>query len=221
MKKIFLIISFCFCLFLISSCKTGVDYSAYVSELRLAVYEGKSENFKAVLNAEKKEYPFIADGYVGEMKNTLILKVEFLNGSPDDASAIISYGEISNSANLSYNPVSGKSTASVTVNELPSSATVTVELTSGEISEKLTLSSVVFDKTINYSDAISSVASSDKETVDALFSNETAKAEIHVRIISGNGKNFYYVGFVENGGKTTAYLVDGETAEVLAKKTVN
>lgn len=223
MKKFFKFKSFIVlaCFIILSStllgCSKSVDYTPYVSQLRLSVYQGSTQNFKVTAYAEKRETPFIPNGVVGELINVVIVKVEFLNGSPSDASLNLYYGEKTLTAPLTYNPVSEKCTATINVESLPSSPSVTVEITTGETTEKLTLSSVIFNNTISYQEAINSAVNADKELSNKLFSGEVL-AEINVRIIVGDGKNYYYVGLVEKGGNTTAYLVDGETGSVLAKR---
>ncbi len=218
MKKFICALIAILCLGIFCSCQKPYDFSKHVSQLRLNVYEGESDNFKVTVSSEQRENPFIADGYVGQMQNVLIIKVEFKTSSPNDATAVINYEGQSLNATLSYNPVSGKSSAMIGVENLPKVANISVDVTSGEICEKLSLSSVIFDKTIDYLTAISAVQSSDKETVNRLFFDGEVLAEIHVRLISSNNKIYYYIGFVESDGKTSAYLVDGESATVLAKK---
>ena len=220
-KKILAIlaaVSLCFGVLI--SCKNNLNLDGYISQLRLSVYEGENQNFKATIYAEKREVPFNADGIIGEIKNALIIKVEFLNGSPDDVNATISYGVEKYETALTYNPVSQKSSANIYVQNLPTLSSVNVEITSGDSSEKLTLSSVIFDNTITYTEALNSVVNANKEKMETLFSSSGGAAEIHVRIILGDGKNYYYVGVVEKGGKTTAYLIDGEAGSVLAKKEI-
>ena len=211
------IISFAFTLV---GCGETVNLDEYISQLRLSVYEGESQNFKVVCYAEKRETPFNADGVVGEIKNAVIIKVSFLNGAPNDANATLSYGSESYQTALNYNPVSEKSNATVYVENLPSLPSINIEITSGDICEKVTLSSVIFDNTVTYSEALKSVINSDKEKSNRLFGGGEESAEIHVRLIRTDGKNYYYVGIVEKGGKTSAYLVDGETATILAKKDI-
>lgn len=205
----------------ITSCNKELDLSSYVSQLRLAVYEGESQNFKAVAYTEKRETPFNADGVVAEIKNAVIIKISFLNGSPNDVTATLSYGVENYETSLTYNPVSEKSTATIYVQNLPTSPSVNLTVTSGDVTEKLTLSSVIFDNTVTYNEALKSVVNSDKERVDKLFNEGNVSAEIHVRLICADGKNYYYIGFVEKGGKTTAYLVDGESAKVIASKSLS
>ncbi len=221
MKK-FIVFILCVCsAFLLFGCNGEFDYSSYVSELRKTIYEGESQTFLVSLYAEQREDPFIDDGYVGKIKNAVIVKVEFKEGSANDVKAVITYGNETLNASLSYNPVSGKSSAIITVENLPETAGVNVEITSGEICENVTLSSVVFDKTVDYKEAIKSAVNSDKGIIEKLFEEGNVTAEIHVRLICSDDKNYYYIGFVERSGKTHAYLIDGETANVLAKKTIN
>ncbi|MBO5889014.1 MAG: hypothetical protein J6Q58_02615, partial [Clostridia bacterium] len=71
---------------------------------------------------------------------------------------------------------------------------------------------------LSYSEVLESVRKNDSQIVKELFNNTNVSTEIHIRIISDKNKNYYYVGLSEKSGKTHAYLVDGITGEVLAKK---
>ena len=54
-----------------SSCKNSIDLSVYISELRLGIYECTSEEFNVSVLVEEREYPFIAEGFVGTIKKVL------------------------------------------------------------------------------------------------------------------------------------------------------
>ena len=76
---------------------------------------------------------------------------------------------------------------------------------------------VNLENTIGYERAISAIKSSDGDKLSEYFSNEEY-GEIMIRLIENDGALYWYVGFTD-GNETTAYLVDGKTAEILESRT--
>lgn len=221
MKKfivmLFLTLFACFSALAFSGCEKSADLSPYVSQNRMQIYGGKSENFDLTLYAERREEPFIGDGYVGEMKNVLIIKLDGVGG--DVASADVTVVYDNEEKVFAYDKGVRNSNVSA-VEKLPQSPTVTAKITRGDKSETIELYSKKLSTDCTYIEAIDAVQKYDGETVERLFYGNRALAEINVRLISDDGKNYYFVGFIEEGGKTSAYLIDAETATVIATRTV-
>lgn len=217
MKKYFCLIVTLIMLTAVISCKAEVDLSYYVSELRENVYVGEVENLKVSVFAEKRETPFIADSYVGKLKNQLIVKIDGENAVIDDAEITITYDKTTVSGNFDYSPIGGKYVCTIQVENLPKSGSINGVLKTGGKELELLLTSGVLSDSISAKDALNSVKKADNKTVEKLFGNGKVEAEIHVRIMADKTRNYYYVGFVTKDG-TYAYLVDGKTGEVLAKK---
>ena len=94
------------------------------------------------------------------------------------------------------------------------------KITVGDKSEVIELYSQKLATDCTYLEAIDAVQNYDGETVERLFYGNRALAEINVRLISDDGKNYYFVGLIEEGGKTSAYLIDAATKTVIATRTV-
>ena len=221
MKKYFTL--FClslfafFCALTFSGCDKAADLSPYISQNRLQIYSGKSENYSLSVYAERRESPFIGDGYAGDMKNVLILKLNPASGDLTAANVSVVYDN--EEKVFSYDKGVRNSNV-LTVETLPESPTVTAKITVGDKSETVELYSQKLSTDCTYKEAVDAVQNYDGETVERLFYGTRALAEINVRLISEEGKNYYFVGFIEEGGKTSAYLIDAATKTVIATRTV-
>ena len=199
------------------SCKAEVDLSYYVSQLRENVYACEVDNLKITVYPEKRETPFIADSYVGKLKNQLIVRIDSQTLAIDDAEITLSYDKITVGGSFSYSPIGGKYVCVIDVEELPNSGSINAVIKYSGKESNAVLQSVVNSDSISAKDVINSVKKHDSNTVEKLFNSGKVEAEIHVRIMSDGNRNYYYVGFVCKD-VTYAYLVDGKTGEILAKK---
>ena len=202
-----------------SSCKNSIDLSVYISELRLGIYECTSEEFNVSVLVEEREYPFIAEGFVGTIKKVLTVKLEPLNRSFDDATISLTYDDYNVTGDFVYSPISGKYVAEIFVDKLPNSASLNGTLKSGDETFNLELNTKVVSGNLDYLEVLKKVSEKEDKIVNELFNNTNVSTEIHIRLISEKNKNYYYVGFTNKSGKIYAYLVDAKTGEILAKKT--
>ena len=199
------------------SCKAEVDLSYYVSELRQNVYVAEIDGLKVTVYPEKRETPYIADSYVGKLKNVIIVKIDSENVVIDDAKISLTYDKTTVNGNFIYSPISCKYTSQIEVENLPTSANIDATIICAEKEYKFSLLSVVNSKTITAKQALESVKKSDSGVVDKLFNVGKVEGEIHVRIMADGDRTYYYVGLISKD-EIYAYLVDGKTGEVLAKK---
>ncbi len=219
MKKTFLMFVMAISLAVLSSCASSIALSMYVSQRRTNSYSGSKDGYTVTVYCEERETPFITDGYVGEMKNYLIIRLEKQGEALKDAGVFISYDDVLVDASFNYNPLNGKYTAEEQVDRLPITKTLSVEITDEDKQIKLTLNSEVLDGAIDVNKALKCVQNYDKEVINSLFKKGQLGTEIRVRLLCSDGRNYYYVGF-SNSKKTIAYLVDALTGEVLAKKDI-
>ena len=217
-KKIICALLLVSALFINASCKKSLDLTVYVSQLRLGVYQGVSENFDLTLYSESKEKPFAIDGFVGEMGNVLIVKLNGTKTLSDGVKITVKYDDYECSGEFKLNPVNSTYTAEIEVENLPNTPNVLAFIETEEVKEQVSLVSKVSASKLDYKSVLKFVQDSDSETVKKLFTSNVS-TEIHIRIIPEKGKNYYYVGFNNKDGSISAYLVDGETGEVLARRT--
>ena len=204
---------------MLSSCASTLSLSMYVSERRTGCFTGSKDGYTVTVYTSERETPFITDGYVGEIKSHLIIRLEKQGEALDNASIFISYDDVLVDASFTFNPINGKYTIDEQVDRLPISKTLNVEITNGEERVEMVLDSKVLDGVIDVNKALKSVQNYDKEVINKMFKNAKPGVEIRVRLLCGDGRNYYYVGFA-NSKKTIAYLVDALTGEVLAKKDI-
>ena len=219
MKKVFCLICTVFMFMAVFSCKAEVDLTAYISELRENIYIGEVDGIKVTVYSGKREKPFIADSYVGEMKNILTIKLENQSVMTDDASIEISYDKITKNGDFEYHPIGGKYTTTIEVDTLPNTAQINAKLKCNGKEQEIVLLTTVSSNSISPKQALEFVKKHDKKTVEEIFESGKVEAEIHVRIMADGERNFYYVGFALKDGTIKAYLVDGKSGEILAKKT--
>lgn len=221
MKKFIFIIQLTIFAFLgalaFTGCEKSADLSPYISQNRLQIYGGKSESAELTVYAERREKPFIGDGFVGDIENVLIIKLDGVGCDITSADVTVVYD---NEEKVFAYDKGVRNSNVLTVEKLPESPTVTAKITRGDSSETIELYSKKLSTDCTYGDAIDAVQNYDGETVERLFYGNRAIAEINVRLISDDGKNYYFVGFIEEGGKTNAYLIDAETKTVIATRTV-
>ena len=217
-KKIICALLLVSALFINASCKKSLDLTVYVSQLRLGVYQGVSENFDLTLYSESKEKPFAIDGFVGEMGNVLIVKLNGTKTLSDGVKITLKYDDYECSGEFKLNPVNSTYTAEIEVENLPNTPNVLAFIETEEVKEQVSLVSKVSASKLDYKSVLKFVQDSDSETVKKLFTSNVS-TEIHIRIIPEKGKNYYYVGFNNKDGSISAYLVDGESGEVLARRT--
>ena len=219
MKKTFLMVAISISLAVLSSCASATTLSMYVSQRRTGVYSGSKDGYTVTVYAEERETPFITDGYVGEIKSYLVIRLEKQGEAINDAGIFITYDDVLVDTSFTFNPINGKYTVEQQVDRLPISKTLNVEISDEDKRVEIALESAVLNGILDVNQALKCVQNYDKQVINALFKNGQAGAEIRVRLLCGDGRNYYYVGFA-NSKKTIAYLVDALSGEVLAKKDI-
>ena len=117
-------LSACFCAVTLSGCGKGADLSPYISQNRLQIYSGSSENYELSVYAERREDPFIGDGYTGDMKSVLILKLSQKSGDLTAANVTVVYN---NEEKVFSYDKGVRNSNLIVVETLPESPTVTAK----------------------------------------------------------------------------------------------
>lgn len=197
------------------SCKKD-RLSSAVSQIRSDIFKGNGETYSVEVYSEEKEFPFINDRFVGEKKTCLVVKIK--DCFEKNLTVTLSYGGKNYSSPLSYLNVSNSLTATVLVPKLPvSSIDVTLSSESGE--DSFTVYSVKKSDVISPLTALNCVNKSEKDFVSSLYVNGVFSCEIYIRLLAEGDYNFYYVGFAQGDNKITAFLLDGQSGEIIAGKT--
>ncbi|MCD8372930.1 MAG: hypothetical protein LUD27_06495 [Clostridia bacterium] len=210
MKKFFCLI----CLFAVfalpsGGCKSKLDYSDYISELRYDVflYSGDSEEIKVYCS--EREAPYAADGIKGEMNGLIEIYAKFeKNYSSVSVDIDGSGGE------MSYMTVKDCWYISFSGGFETDSLEATLD-TDGKRNE-YTLVSVLSEGVMDGKNALECVI----EHNGALFESKTENGifcgEIYIRLLFDE-RCYYYVGVCGRDKNIQAYLVNGETGRIIAE----
>ena len=219
MKKILVTLCIIVSLLFVSSCKNEIDLSMYLSQNRTSVYTAVSENYTVTLYGEEREDPFLSDGFVGTIKKFITVRIEDCKKLLDDASITISYDGVTLKGNFEYSPLSGKYITEFEVENLPSKSEISAVIKNDGEEYTFTLSGYNLSGE-NYKSALQAVSKSASGYLDKLKSNGSYLMEVRLRTIYQEDRIYYYVSIIDKQGKTLAYLVDGESFEILASKTI-
>lgn len=220
-KKISFIIVVVLTFLSVGACKENIDLSMYVSQNRKNIYIGESENYTVTAYCEERENPFVSDTFVGVLNNIITIKIDGKNAKIDGEKVKFSIDEKEYNSPFNYNPINGKYTCEIIVDKLPKTPSIILTVYKEEgVSENVEIFAKLKSETLSSEQILQSVSNYDNQTISRLFRAERVVCEIHIRLLYDDDKNYFYVGFIEEGGKTTAYLVDGKTGKILATKKV-
>ena len=178
----------------------------YLSENRYAVYEGETAGCKIKAASVRREYPYNADGLVGEL-STLFEVTVTLEEKTDAPKISFTVNETNYGGELSYDTVSGVYAYSCTLELWEESVTFEV----GDF--------IVEAKRINETDNTDLILKALEENESELLSSYGSGVflgEIHLRLIHDD-KLYYYVGLIGKDGETVSLLTDDQ-GTVLARR---
>ena len=219
MKKIIVSVFILCALIVVSSCKNEIDLSIYLSQKRTAVYTVSDEDYTLILYGEEREDPFISDGYVGSMKKFVTVRVEDCKRSLDDASVSITYGDVTLTGKFEYSPLNGKYIIEMETSKLPTAKEITAVIKNA--GEEKTVTLLGYDSSkIDCNKALISVSKNAEDYLNKLKNGNNLSIEVRLRTIFQEERIYFYVSIIDKSGKTVAYLVDGQSFEILASKTI-
>ncbi len=222
MKKMFLAGSLLLCLAALlpaAGCAKKIDLTDYVSEFRSDIYTGTQEEYSVFASVSYKEYPYVADGNVGETEPLL----EVTLSVPDNTktySLSFSYGEIEKQAELSFDSVMMVHTWSESL-PAPSETEIEFTITSDEEDAQpvcITAKSAKQENTLSLSDLLTRVSQAESDRFAALTSERSFLGEMYVRLLYEADDCFYYIGLIDRNGKVYSMLADAETGEIIATR---
>lgn len=195
----------------LSGCMKKVDYTKYVSEKRSNIFMYEDDSAAVKIHCSKKEQPYAADGYKGEMSDLVEIYVTLPKVYDTVEVSVETFqGE------MSYQAVEKRFYLSLSA---PEFTTQSVDVTLNYDGESKTVSalSVKDGGVMSCDDAVKCVAEHAKELFDSLTSNGLFDGEIFVRLLYDEGC-YYYVGVCDKSKHVTAYLIDGEKGKVISTK---
>ena len=199
------------------ACNPTPDYISYVSELRKDIFVGEKDNFYVVVFSGSKEKPATFDGLKNQTFLTLTFKVTQKEDTGSQLQIKFKTGEKEYVKALEFNPVKSTLSCEVEVACLPEK-TLDVAIICGETTTLVSTVSKLKDTTISYSKALDIAVENASEFLQEHTEKGKLNCEIVIRLLCENDRNFYYVGFVCDQGLKLAFLINGETGEIIAKK---
>lgn len=211
--------------------KKQLDLFSYVSELRdnvllaeLPRENGNNENESRVsltVQSYLREQPYIDDGAAGTTERIAIFYFSEEDGSN---TYIISFNAPETAGRdrggeMSYDDAKKQYyyTCSLNLSEV-SELPVTVKNAKTGKEYVFTAKTVKTQATLSPRAVLAAFESAESEALAPLKSEYDFTGEIRIRLIESDGKTYYYLGIIATDKTTVSYLLDGETAKILAKR---
>ena len=213
---ILLITSLCLsvCTLFLSACNQPLDLTQYVSEYRSNVFVYTQKDFSVKARSVEKEYPYVADGYKGEITHRTEIFITLPKGV-ESCSVRFSIDGKEYGGDASYDNVKQQFYFSCGANA-SSLHTLPLALTFCGEEQQLSLPSVRDDE-LTLPQVLDAVFSQEKELLKSLQNGKDFLGELYVRLLYEDAP-YFYVGVVDRNCNTTAFLLDGKSGKILAKR---
>ncbi|MDE6667842.1 MAG: hypothetical protein K2K38_05795 [Clostridia bacterium] len=195
------------------ACSKQVNYCDYISESRTDIFVYRDDATEIKIHCSKKEQPFSADGYKGEMCDLVEIYVSLAKNPQELEVQVEGLG-----GEMNYQAVTRQYYLSLTAAAFNKSG-VEVALTADGKQQTYTALSVKDGKVMSCEKAVECVAEYASELFEGMTSNGLFDGEIFVRLLYDEGC-YYYVGVCNKEKHVTAFLIDGERGKVIAKKEI-
>lgn len=195
------------------ACTKQIDYTNYVSESRSNIYIYKDDETEIKLQCVKREQPFAADGFKGELCELIEIFVTLPKNPQEVEISVNGLG-----GEMNYQAVTRQYTISFSSSAFAGDE-LSANLTLDGKEQTYTLLSVKHDGILSCENAVLCVVEYAKELFDGLTANGIFDGEIFVRLLHDDGC-YYYVGVCDKTKKISAFLIDGERGKVIAKKQI-
>jgi hypothetical protein len=215
-KRIFILFLPCLVCLLVG-CKSKIDYTPYISELRSNILLATSEEFSLKIYAVKKEIPYRADGIPREKTTRLEAYLHAPAGNEScDLSFTIDGREFQ--GEMSFDNVKAEYFFACTL-DISDAKQIPCTIQYGNQTIELTAYSIRTENTLTAINILSILEIEEQ----ALFSSMTDKygfsGEIYIRLIYEDSP-YYYVGIIERSGVSHAFLINAQSGKILAKRTM-
>lgn len=200
-----------------TGCKSTIDYTLYVSELRSNILLAEAENLSLRIYAVDKEIPYQADGVPRETTKRL---EAYLHAPEGDKNCQISFTFAGQDyhGEMSFDNVKAEYFFSCTldvsqITELP------CRIDYGDERVELTARTVRTEHTLTPQRVLTILETSEQELFTSMTDSYGFAGEIYIRLIYEDSP-YYYVGIIERNGAVHAFLINAQTGKILAKRTM-
>ncbi len=204
-----------FIIALFSACKKQLDYFSYVSELRSNILLAQTDEYLLTVYAVEKEYPYAADGVKRETSKRT--EIRLLAPSGDKTYEIAFCVDNKNyGGEMSYDNVRAEYyfSCSVDVSNLDA---LDCKLIFKENTLDFHAKSVLTKDTLSPREIVEKVRLQESELFTSLTDKYGFAGEIYVRVLYEDFP-YFYVGIIDKNGQISAFLVNGVTGKILAKR---
>ena len=220
MKKIVCVLLALAACILPVGCSASPDLTEYVSEYRSRIYEGTESGYSVFASFTRREYPYRADGTVGEMQelfevaltapdNTRTYRIEYeLGGKPYAAELAFDSVRLAHTCSLSL-PEPTEESIAFTVYDAEDADVAPLAITADCLRP---------EGALPLETLLERVREGESERFDALSSGRDFAGELYVRLLCEGGASYYYVGLTDRAGRTYSMLADAATGEIVATR---
>ncbi len=202
-------------LFAFSACKKSTDYFQYVSELRSNLFFAETDEFSLRVYAIEKEYPYVADGVKRETSTRTEVYLVAPSGEKNYQISFSIDGK-QYGGEMSFDNVKAEYYYSCSL-DVSNRQEISFTIAWGDNSVILNACSVLTHATLTAQNALQSLLAVEHELFETLTDKYGFAGEIYLRLIFEE-KPYYYIGVIDRNGNTTAFLLNGETGKILAKR---
>lgn len=205
--------------------KKSPDLYSYVSELRDNILTAElpdgEEKALLVVHTCLREQPYLDDGAAGTTERLTSFYFSVKDGS---GTYVVSFPEQAGSpresgGEMSYDDTKRQYYYSCSL-DLSEAKTLPVTVKNAKTGKEYPFeaNSVKTSATLSPRAILSSFETAENETLTPLKTGGDFAGEIRVRLIESDGKTYYFIGVISADKTSASYLLDGETAKILAKR---
>ena len=198
-----------------SACATTVDYYDYVSECRSNIFLAETDGFSLRAYAVIRESPYHSDGVVMERRPRFEL---YLLAPSGDKTCNLSFQVDGKEygGEMSYDNVKAEYYYFCSL-DVANAREIACVVSYGEERISLVANSVLQADILTPKVALQKLCEVEKTLFSDMTDDYGFAGEIYLRLLYEDAP-FYYVGVIDKDGKSTAFLLDGKTGNVLAKR---
>ena len=207
-----------FCLlFPLYGCSNTVEYLDCISELRDNVFLAETDGFSLRIYAVKKETPYVTDGIPQETSSRIEAYLVAPNGAETCKFSFTANSE-RYEGDMSFDNVKCEYYYSRSL-DVSALKHIDCEIVYGEKTVSLTAKSVKDENTLSPTQVLKQLHDTETELFEKMTDRYGFTGEIYLRLLYEDAP-YYYVGIVERDGTVHAFLINGQSGKIIAKREV-
>ncbi len=203
---------------LFAGCGGAPNLKDYVSEYRSNLYEGSEGEYSVFATFSTREYPYLADGNVGDMTTLFEVALTAADNTKTYEAVFTSNGT-QYTAQLNFDSVRMAHTWSQSIPE-PQETELVFTVRDADDAEDAGVAVTAASKrgadVLPLDALLEKASAAEPERFNALTDGKLFAGELYVRLLAGDEGCLYYIGLTDRGGKTFAMLADAQTGTILA-----